>query len=332
MESVDHLPLSYKAAVYDKPGDLSIKITEKTMPVPGPGEALVKLSVARTGTSQKDVSFGGHEGAGTIAHFGPGADAYGFKVGDPVGIKWLRDICGSCVYCLAGEDGLCGKQSVSGLFQPGTFQQYVTVPARYLTPLPAGLDPAMAAPMLCAGLTSYGALRKANTKPGNWLVVSGAGGGLGHLVTQIASRAFGQRVIGIDQASKESIVKESGAEFFLDVTKGGGDMVAKVKELTGLGAHTVIVCAASNAAFGQGLELLRPGGTLVGVGLPDGDPLKLLGSVLGNRQDAIDVLDLAARGIVTLHYQVRGLGDLQQVFEEMDNGTIVGRVVLDLDR
>lgn len=251
------------------------------------------------------------------------------------------------VYCLAGEDGLCGKQSVSGLFQPGTFQQYVTVPARYLTPLPAGLDPAMAAPMLCAGLTSYGALRKANTKPGNWLVVSGAGGGLGHLVTQIASRAFGQRVIGIDQASKESIVKESGAEFFLDVTKGGGDMVAKVKELTGLGAHTVIVCAASNAAFGQGLELLRPGGTLVGVGLPDGDPvpistatpglivtrqLKLLGSVLGNRQDAIDVLDLAARGIVTLHYQVRGLGDLQQVFEEMDNGTIVGRVVLDLDR
>lgn len=200
--------------------------------------------------------------------------------------------------------------------------------------------------MLCAGLTSYAALRKAETKPGNWLVVSGAGGGVGHLVTQLAAKAFGQRVIGIDQGTKEQVVKDSGAEVFLDVTKFGDDIVAEVKKLTGdLGAHSAVVCAASNKAYSQGLEFLRPCGTLVGVGLPDGKPtaissaapglivqkqLKLVGSILGNRQDAIDVLELTARGIITLHYQTRGLGDLKQVFEEMESGTLAGRVVLDL--
>lgn len=250
------------------------------------------------------------------------------------------------MYCLAGEDGLCAKQSVSGLLQPGTFQQYITVPARYLTPIPHGLSLEKAAPLLCAGLTSYAALRKANTKPGNWIVVSGAGGGVGHLVTQLAARAFGQRVIGIDQGTKEQVIRDSGAEVFLDVTKFGSDVVTEIKKLTNeLGAHSVIVCAASNEAYSQGLEFLRPGGTLVGVGLPDGQAtpissaapgvivqkqLKLVGSILGNRQDAIDVLELMARGIITLHYQIRGLKDLKQVFEEMKSGTLAGRVVLDL--
>lgn len=249
-------------------------------------------------------------------------------------------------YCIAGEDGLCAKQSASGFFHPGTFQQYVTVPARYLTPIPAGLSSEVAAPMLCAGLTSYAALRKSNTKPGDWLVVPGAGGGLGHLVTQLAAKAFGQRVIGIDQASKEKVVKESGAEIFFDVAKSGADMMAEVRKLTDdLGAHAAIVCAASNAAYAQSLEFLRPGGTLVGVGMPGGKPLaittatpglivqkqlKIVGSILGNRQDAIDVLNLAARGIITLHYQIRGLKDLTQVFEDMESGTLAGRAVLDL--
>lgn len=312
---------------------------------------------------------GGHEGVGTIVRLGTGAETHGFSIGDRVGVKWLRDICGSCGmllcsdapghlfhpprstltcpgYCIAGEDGLCAKQSVSGLFQPGTFQQYLTVPARYLTPIPDGVSSEVAAPMLCAGLTSYAALRKASMTPGNWLVVSGAGGGLGHLVTQLAAKAFGQRVVGIDQASKEKVVKESGAEIFLDVGNAGVDLVAEAKRLTDdLGAHTVIVCAASNAAYAQGVELLRPGGTLVGVGMPGGKPvaiasaapglivqkqLKVQGSILGNRQDAIDVLDLAARGVITLHYQTRRLEDLTHVFEDMESGTLSGRAVLDL--
>ncbi|KAF7552066.1 hypothetical protein G7Z17_g4585 [Cylindrodendrum hubeiense] len=293
-----------------------------------------------------DTQVGGHEGVGTIVQMGDGSDMYGFGMGDRVGVKWLRETCGTCAYCLAGDDGLCAKQSASGLFQPGTFQQYVTAPARYLTPIPAKLSSEVAAPMLCAGMTSYAALRKSNAKPGNWMVVLGAGGGVGHLVTQLAAKAFGQRVIGIDQASKEKLVKESGAEVFLDVATQSGDVLAEVtRHSEGLGAHTVIVCAASNAAYSQGVGFLRPGGTLIGVGMPGGDPtpiatampslivqkqLKIVGSILGNRQDAIDVLELAARGVVTVHYEIRGLGSLTQTFEDLESGALTGRAVLDL--
>ncbi|KAM5347443.1 hypothetical protein ACJ41O_010448 [Fusarium nematophilum] len=349
------IPSSYKAAVYDKPGQLSTKILELETPSPATGEVLVELAEEAFDERYKTITdpsgddtaqVGGHEGVGIIAQVGPGAEVYGFKVGDRVGIKWLRDICGICGYCIAGEDGLCAKQSASGLFQPGTFQQYVTAPARYLTPIPEGLSSEVAAPMLCAGLTSYAALRKSNTKPGDWLIVSGAGGGLGHLVTQLAAKAFGLRVIGIDQASKEEVAKDSGAELFFDATKSAEDTLAKVRKLTDdLGAHAAIVCAASNAAYAQSLELLRPGGTLVGVGMPGGEPLaiataapglivrkqlKIVGSLLGNRQDAIDVLNLAARGIITLHCQTRRLEDLTRVFEEMESGALAGRAVLDL--
>ncbi|KAF5594016.1 2 3-dihydroxybenzoate decarboxylase [Fusarium subglutinans] len=283
MAIITNAPLSHQAAVYDRPGELSTKVVDIETPSPSAGEVLVKLS--HSGVCHSDLSImtnswgmpfslpdtqiGGHEGVGTVVQIGDGADLHGFAIGDRVGVKWLRDICGSCVYCIAGEDGLCAKQSVSGMFNPGTFQQYLTVPARYLTPIPDGVSSEVAAPMLCAGLTSYAALRKVTASPGDWVAVSGAGGGLGHLVTQIAARAFGYRVIGIDQASKEDVVKESGAEIFIDAATPSEELVSKVKKLAdNLGANAVVVCASSNAAYSQGLELLRPGGTLVGVGMP----------------------------------------------------------------
>lgn len=188
----------------------------------------------------------------------------------------------------------------------------------------------MGAPMLCAGITTYAALRKANTRAGNWLVISGAGGGLGHIAVQLASRAFGLRVIGIDDGSKEKIARDSGAEIFFDLTKvKNQDLTDKVLEVTGgLGAHATLVCAASHAAYAQAVSFLRPGGTMVGVGMPGGEPipistldpgmlvrkeLKIVGSLLGNRQDANEVLDLAARGVVSIHYTVRGMSDLTEV-------------------
>ncbi|CVK86960.1 hypothetical protein FPRO06_06276 [Fusarium proliferatum] len=351
---------THQAAVYDKPGELSTKVVDIETPSPPAGEVLVQLS--HSGVCHSDLSImknswgmpfslpdtqiGGHEGVGTVVQIGEGADIHGFAIGNRVGVKWLRDICGSCVYCIAGEDGLCAKQSVSGMFNPGTFQQYLTVPARYLTPIPDGVSSEIAAPMLCAGLTSYAALRKVNSSPGDWVVVSGAGGGLGHLVTQIAAKAFGYRVVGIDQGSKEDVVRESGAEIFIDAATPGKELVSQVKKLTdNLGANAVVVCASSNAAYSQGLELLRPGGTLVGVGMPGGTPvaiasampgpivqkqLKIVGSILGNRQDAIDVLNLAARGVITVHYQTRKLSELTEVFREMESGRLAGRAVLDL--
>ncbi|KAH7177198.1 hypothetical protein DER46DRAFT_621176 [Fusarium sp. MPI-SDFR-AT-0072] len=360
MAIVTSAPSSHQAAVYDKPGELSTKVKDIETPSPSAGEVLVKLS--HSGVCHSDLSImknswglpfslpntqvGGHEGVGTVVQIGEGADIHGFAIGDRVGVKWLRDICGSCVYCIAGEDGLCAKQSVSGMFNPGTFQQYLTVPARYLTHIPDGVSSEVAAPMLCAGLTSYAALRKVNASPGDWVVVSGAGGGLGHLVTQIAAKAFGYRVIGIDQASKEDVVEESGAEIFIDAAASSEELISQVKKLTdNLGANAVVVCASSNAAYSQGLELLRPGGKLVGVGMPGGKPvaiasampglivqkqLKIVGSILGNRQDAIDVLNLAARGVITVHYQTRQLSELTEIFREMESGSLAGRAVLDL--
>jgi len=98
---------------------------------------------------------GGHEGVGKIVKLGPGTESAGVKVGDVVGVKWISAICGNCPACLEGSDGVCFNQKISGYYTPGTFQQYVLGPANYVTPIPEGLDPAAAAPVLCAGVTVY---------------------------------------------------------------------------------------------------------------------------------------------------------------------------------
>ena len=153
-------------------------------------------------------------------------------------------------------------------------------------------------------------------------------------------------VIGIDHFSKEEVVRASGAELFFDAMAPTQETVNAVTgETKGLGVHAVVVCAGSHSAYAQGVDLLRPGGILVGVGMPAGPPvpiasanpglivrkeLKIAGSILGNRQDAIDVLDLAARGIIKVHYELRSLDELTQVFQDMKAGSLVGRIVLNL--
>ncbi|KAG5742936.1 hypothetical protein H9Q70_014345 [Fusarium xylarioides] len=122
MAIVTTAPLSHQAAVYDKPGELSTKVVDIKTPRPSAGEVLVKLIIPSWPVNFSDLlgvaQIGGHEGVGTVVQIGEGADIYGFVIGDRVGVKWLRDICGSCVYCIAGEDGLCAKQSVSGFKIP----------------------------------------------------------------------------------------------------------------------------------------------------------------------------------------------------------------------
>lgn len=172
-----------------------------------------------------------------------------------------------------------------------------------------------------------------------------SGGGLGHIACQIASRGFGMRVIGIDHPSKKEIVLKSGAEHFIDHTSSK-DLGADVKALTdGLGAHAVLVMTASNAAYGAAMTLLRFSGTLVCVGIPEGDlkpigsaapgPLlaqeqRIVGSAVGSRKEAIETLDMARRGIVKTHYRLAKMEELTDIFKEMDEGRIQGRVVLDL--
>lgn len=205
--------------------------------------------------------------------------------------------------------------------------------------------------MLCAGLTVYSALKRSNARPGQWVVISGAGGGLGHLAVQLASKGMGLRVIGIDHGSKEELVTESGAEHFVDITQfpkddNGVALKKHVKGLTdGLGAHAAVVCTAANAAYAQALPLLRFNGTLVCVGIPEHEPQPIAsalpntfvntqatvtGSAVGSRKEAVEVLEFAARGVLNVHYRVEKMEGLTDVFTEMREGKLKGRVVLDL--
>jgi propanol-preferring alcohol dehydrogenase len=229
--------------------------------------------------------------------------------------------------CLEGHDGVCFNGKVSGYFTPGTFQQYVLSPANYVTPIPEGLDSAEAAPMLCAGVTVYSALRKSGAKSGQWVVILGAGGGLGHIATQIAKNGMAMRVIGVDADSKESLVKESGAEHFVGLSTA--DIPAKILELTGgIGAQAAIVLTAANAAYASAPLMIKFGGTVVCVGLPEGDmkPIatafpqvlvakaqSIIGVAVGNRKEAIETLEMAARGVVKTHFKVEKMDKLTEV-------------------
>jgi len=353
------LPKKYKAAIYDKPGSVSTKIVELDMPEPGPGEVLIHLT--HSGVCHSDYSVmtnswpvlpaptqegqvGGHEGVGKIVKMGPGCENSIRKVGDRVGIKWISAICGTCEACLSGHDGLCFNQKISGYYTPGTFQQYATGPVDYVTPIPDALDSALAAPLMCGGVTVYSALRKSGCEAGNWVVISGAGGGLGHLAVQIAARGMGFRVIGIDHGSKKDLVMDCGAEVFIDYQKQ--DPEEEVKKVTnGLKAHAVIVVNANNHAYAQGMDLLRFAGTLVCVGLPEGElksiakafpsvmvvkSQNIRGSAVGNRKEAIATLELAELGLLKTHFRVEKMDKLKEIFEQMEKGELQGRVVLDL--
>ncbi|SPO25463.1 probable ADH3 - alcohol dehydrogenase III [Ustilago trichophora] len=317
-----------------------------------PGEVLVR--VLYTGVCHSDLHalqgdwpaptklplIGGHEGAGVVVALGQGAEEY-VQVGDRVGIKWIADACLNCEYCRLSHEINCPSYKPSGL--DGTFQQYVRHTARYLTKIPDTLSLEQAAPILCAGVTIYRALKEAHLQAGNWVVIPGSGGGLGHLGVQYAREA-GLRVIGIDTGDeKKKMSLELGCEVFVDF-KTTSDVAATIKEATGgIGAHAAVVAAASPAAYELALNYIRPRGTLVIVGMPNSIlPIsifktvlmthKIVGSAVGNRQDAVEALEIASRGKVKVHFILKGLSDLPQVFEDMINGKIAGRIVLDVDK
>ncbi|CZR68165.1 related to alcohol dehydrogenase II [Phialocephala subalpina] len=297
-------------------------------PDPGPGEVLINLCVHfRWSMSLKRRSHdgscefgpkwkalvvpaaadqvGGHEGVGTVVKLRPGAETTSIKVGDRVVVQWIASACS----------------------RGGTFQQFTLGPANDVTPTPDGLDSASAAPLLCARVTVYSALLKSQTKPGDWVVVSDAGGGLGHLAVQIGARVLGLRIIGIDHASKVDLFKELGTKNFVDITQfprddEGAAITAYVKSLTdGLGASGVIVCTAADVAYSQAVPFLRFNVT---------NQYRINGSSVGNQQEAIEVLGFAARGLVKAHYQIENMENLTKVSEDMRDGKVQGRVMLNL--
>ena len=248
--------------------------------------------------------------------------------------------------CLDGHEGACtATRKISGYYTSGTFSQYALAPAHYVTPIPDGIDSASAAPMLCGGVTTFSALRKCGALPGQIVAVLGAGGGLGHLAVQTAAKGMGFRVIAVDHSSKEKLALECGAEKFIPIDNGE-DTVEAVKAASGGGGvHAALVFTGHNKAYEQGLGMLRFGGRLVCVGVPEGEPqviggafpaamifkgASIVGVAVGSRKDAIDCLDMAARGIVKVHHTVEPMANLQKVFEDLASGKVQGRVVLDL--
>ncbi|GAA5840397.1 hypothetical protein JCM5353_004391, partial [Sporobolomyces roseus] len=215
--------------------------------------------------------------------------------------------------------------------------------ARHVTPIPDGLPLEQAAPILCAGVTVYRALLNSKARPGQYVAIVGAGGGLGHLAVQYAS-AMGLRVIAIDTGDdKRKLCASYGADKFVDF-KDYSDpekFIKAIKDMCdGVGPHAAVVAAAGAAAYEQALEYIRPTGTLVAVGLPPDTFIKanvfftvfyskrIIGSYVGNRQDAVEALDFAARGKVTPRIEVCSLEQLPEVYERMEKGQVAGRIVL----
>ncbi|KZT53662.1 GroES-like protein [Calocera cornea HHB12733] len=350
----DKIPKTQKAAVVrDK------KVAIEDVPVVQPsdlkvGQVLVKVlysGVCHTDLHaqlgdwplvHKEPLIGGHEGAGIIVAIGEHTDT-DLKLGDRVGIKWLADSCLKCDYCRQGYEPLCHQAQCSGFTVDGSFQQYAVSFARHVTKIPEGLPMDKAAPILCAGVTVYKALKQSNARPGEWVVIPGAGGGLGHLAIQYA-QYMGLRVIAIDTgAEKQALCTKLGAERWIDFRQTD-DIVKAVKAATpdGDGPHAAIVTSASGAAYEQALDYIRPHGTVVSVGLPPDAKVsadvfwttflekQLKGSYVGNRQDAVEALAIAASGRVETTFRLLPFANLPDVYAQMHDGSLVGRVVLDL--
>ncbi|KAL7417988.1 zinc-dependent alcohol dehydrogenase [Mrakia frigida] len=348
------IPLTQKAVTFDAiRGPITI---QKAWPVTQPEELLpgqVLVRVVYTGVCHTDLHawlgdwplknklplVGGHEGSGYVAAIGKQTNT-DLKIGDAVGIKWLADSCLHCEECRKGYESSCAEAKNSGFSVDGSFQQWAVSYANHLTPLPDGFPLEEAAPILCAGVTVYKALKTAALATGEVVVVPGAGGGLGHLAVQYAT-AMGYRVIAIDSGEdKRALLASYGVEDFIDYTQG--DVVKAVQELTGgHGAHASIVVASGAQAYEQALQYLRPHGALIAVGMPpDGDikasvfwtvvkSHRIIGSYVGNRQDAIEALEIAAAGKVHTTFTIEDLDNLPSVFERMRAATLNGRVVLD---
>lgn len=324
----------------------ALAITDIDMPVPGPGQALVKLETsgvchtdlhARNGDWPVQPSppfVPGHEGVGRVVAVGDGVTD--LAVGDLVGNAWLWSACGVCEYCRTGWETLCESQHNGGYSVDGSFGEYMLVDARFAARIPEGLDPVEVAPILCAGVTVYKGLKVSDVRPGQWMVISGIGG-LGHVAVQYA-RAMGMRVAAVDIADdKLALAREHGAE--VTVNAAVEDPVAAIVEQTG-GAHGVLVTAVHPQAFGQAIGMARRGGTIVFVGLPPGDfpapifdvvlkGLTIRGSIVGTRQDMVEAIDFYARGLIKPTVATGALGDINEIFDRMEAGEIEGRMVID---
>lgn len=336
-----------KAAVINE-HEKDLEIKEVPIPELEYGEILVKTEAAGVCHTDLHAKIGdwpvkpnlplipGHESVGIVEKVADGVKS--IKVGDRVGNAWLHSACGECEFCLSGRETLCPNQQNSGYSVDGGYAEYFKVPAAFVGKIPDNVSSEEIAPILCAGVTTYKALKVSGAKPGDWVAVFGIGG-LGHLAVQYA-KAMAFNVIAVDiHDEKLKLAKELGAD--KTVNSANVDPVKFMQDEVG-GVQASISVAVAKKPFEQAYYSLKRGGTLVAVALPNEDmalPIfdtvldakTVTGSIVGTRQDLQEALDFAGQGKVKAKISVEPLEKINDIFDRMEKGTIDGRIVMSVD-
>jgi len=332
-----------KAAVVPELG-ADLEIRELQVPVPGPNQVLVRMEASGLCHTDIHAAHGdwpvkpqppfipGHEGVGVVTATGPGATLH--RVGDRVAIAWLGYACGHCHYCIAGWETLCEEQRNSGYSIDGSYAEYAVADDRYVVSVPDAISSFDAAPLTCAGVTTFKAIKVARLQPGETAAIFGIGG-LGHLALQYA-RVLGARVVAVDvEDAKLDLARELGADYAINARTT--DPVKAIAELGG--ADVAVVTAANEQAFEQAYASLRRGGRLACVGLPADDTMTfsifdtvlsgktIIGSIVGTRNDLADVFALHAAGRTRVIAEPRVLQDVNACFREVLAGRVPARLV-----
>ncbi|WP_432501559.1 zinc-dependent alcohol dehydrogenase [Kineococcus arenarius] len=324
-----------------------LQVREVPVPTPGPGDVLVRIEASGLCHTDIHAAHGdwpvkpnppfvpGHEGIGIVEALGEGVTSR--RVGERVAIAWLGSACGSCRHCVSGWETLCAQQRNSGYSVDGAFAEYAVLPAAFATPVLEGITPLDAAPLTCAGVTTYKAVKVARVAPAETVAVFGIGG-LGHLALQYARIAGGFTVAVDVQEDKLQLAKELGADHLVNAREV--DAAEAVQALGG--ADVSIALAASPASFEQAYRALRPGGRLVCVALPADGTITLpifdtvlqgksvIGSIVGTRNDLADVFALHAAGRTRVVAVPRPLESVNEAMADVLAGRVPARVVFEL--
>jgi len=333
-----------KAAVVQRFGE-PLVIEDRPVPEPGPGQITVHMQAS--GLCHTDIHAAngdwpvkpvppfvpGHEGVGIVHAIGEGVT--GVSVGEMVAVPWLGYACGTCRYCLTGWETLCLKQENSGYSVDGGYAEYFLAEAAFAAKVPAGVDPFDAAPLTCAGVTTFKAVKVGNVRPGDLVAISGIGG-LGHLALQYA-KIFGGTVAAIDITDEKlALAKDLGADIIIDART---EDPAAVLQAHG-GADVAVGLAVSEKSFAAAYAGLRRGGRLVLVALPADGTLPIpvfdtvlngksvIGSIVGTRADLADVFALHAAGRTQVIYETRPLAGVNEAIAEVLAGKAKARLVL----
>ncbi|WP_030610303.1 zinc-dependent alcohol dehydrogenase [Streptomyces fulvoviolaceus] len=335
-----------KAAVVRAFGE-PLVIEERPDPEPGPGQ--VRVRVEASGLCHTDIHAAhgdwpvkpnppfvpGHEGVGLVEKLGDGVTH--LSIGQRVAVPWLGKACGRCEHCLSGWETLCEEQINTGYGCDGGYAEKMLAWADFAQPVPRGVTAVDAAPLTCAGVTTYKALKVAGVRPTQLVAISGVGG-LGHLAVQYAKIA-GAQVAAIDVTDEKlELAAELGADLVIDARK---ENVGEVLKRYG-GAHTAIALAVNESAFAAVNSGLRRGGKLVMVALPAHGTVQVpifdtvlngtsvIGSIVGTRQDLAEVFRLHAAGRTRVVSETRPLATVNESIEDVLRGQVKARIVFDL--